>query len=165
MLLQSFLRHQPPSSPLESSPTTSLSASPTMVGFISYESYKCCGFENRHSLSLAIGNALFSLIVHHDPKSLLVIPSNNFKTNPPTPWSGVYNPPGNSFSFSLSLYSYHFTSFFPFFFGGDVLEHSYEPSSDSEFVKHLKGIIEVSKKYVLQFKSLKPLRLPVNCCI
>ncbi|KAK8367329.1 hypothetical protein V6Z12_A02G178400 [Gossypium hirsutum] len=25
---------------------------------------------NRHSLSLAIGNALFSLIVHHDLKSL-----------------------------------------------------------------------------------------------
>ncbi|PPS16712.1 hypothetical protein GOBAR_AA03866 [Gossypium barbadense] len=101
MLLQSFLCRQPPSSPLESSPTSSLSASPAMAGFISYESSKCCGFENCQSLSLAIGNALFSLIVHHyDPKSLLVI--------------------------------------------RDVLEHSHEPSSDSELVKHLKGITKVS---------------------
>ncbi|MBA0581850.1 hypothetical protein Gorai_024016 [Gossypium raimondii] len=51
MLLQSFLRRQPPSSPLESSPISSLSASPTMVGFISYESSKCCGFEQALTLA------------------------------------------------------------------------------------------------------------------
>ncbi|TYG99999.1 hypothetical protein ES288_A10G239600v1, partial [Gossypium darwinii] len=108
MLLQSFLCRQPPSSPLESSPTSSLSASPAMAGFISYESSKCCGFENCQSLSLAIGNALFSLIVHHyDPKSLLVIRSISFKSNPPIPCSALYNP----FQL-LSLYSDHFTSFF-----------------------------------------------------
>ncbi|KAK5843478.1 hypothetical protein PVK06_005935 [Gossypium arboreum] len=51
MLLQSFLRRQPPSSPLESSPVSSLSASPTMVRFISYESSKCCGFEQALTLA------------------------------------------------------------------------------------------------------------------
>ncbi|KAH1038546.1 hypothetical protein J1N35_040289 [Gossypium stocksii] len=56
--------------------------------------------------------------------------------------SGLYSSPGNFFSFSPSLYSYHFTSVLLIFFGGDVLEHSHEPSSDSELVKHLKGIIK-----------------------
>lgn len=60
--------------------------------------------------------------------------------------SGLYNPPGNFLSFSLSMFlSFNFFSYFLFFFCGCVLEHSHEPSSDSELVKHLKGIIKVSK--------------------
>ncbi|MBA0735052.1 hypothetical protein Gogos_018933 [Gossypium gossypioides] len=60
MLLQSFLRRQPPSSPLESSPISSLSASPTMVGFISYESSKCCGFEQALTLVCDWKSSAFS---------------------------------------------------------------------------------------------------------
>ncbi|MFQ6623584.1 hypothetical protein Gotur_003543 [Gossypium turneri] len=62
MLLQSFLRRQPPSSPLESSPISSLSASPTMVGFISYESSKCCGFEQALTLASDLEMLCFLLL-------------------------------------------------------------------------------------------------------
>ncbi|PPS19504.1 hypothetical protein GOBAR_AA01099 [Gossypium barbadense] len=40
-------------------------------------------------------------------------------------------------------------------------EHSHEPSTDSELVKHLKGII----KFYLQFNALKPSTLAFNCSI
>lgn len=62
--------------------------------------------------------------------------------------SGLYNPPG-SLRLCLSLYHTHasaqlsgsrdsdVSSFF------DAAEHSHEPSSDSELVKHLKSIIKV----------------------
>lgn len=60
--------------------------------------------------------------------------------------SGLYNPPGTSSSSSrLILFALPFLySHEKSCFGSGMAEHAHEPSSDSELVKHLKGIIKVT---------------------